>query len=54
MMNKTNLRQISFKLAEETFIAFRIALIQRGETAQAVLERAVKEYLRESEGSRRN
>jgi len=53
-MDKTSIRQVSFKLPEEAFIAFRIALIQRGETAQSVLERAVKEYLRESEGSRRN
>jgi hypothetical protein len=46
-MDKDNTRQVSFKLAETDFIAFRIALVQRGETAQAVLEKAVKNYLKE-------
>ena len=47
-MNKTNTRQLSFKLPEETFVAFRIALIQRNETAQAVLEKAVREYVKQN------
>lgn len=40
-------KTISFRLEVELAKAFKIALIQKGETAQAVLEKAVKEYLAE-------
>ncbi len=38
-------KTISFRLELELAKAFKIALITRGETAQAVLEKAVREYL---------
>ena len=39
-------KTISFRLELELAKAFKIALIQRGETAQAVLEKAVREYIK--------
>ena len=39
--------QLSVRLETELAKAFKIALIQNGETAQAVLEQAVKDYLAE-------
>jgi len=36
---------ISFRLELELAKRFKIALITRGETAQAVLEKAVRDYL---------
>jgi len=38
-------KTISFRLEVELAKAFKIALIQRGETAQAVLEKAVTAYV---------
>ena len=43
-------KQINFKISEELFKQFRIALITRNQTAQAVLEKAVKDYLNPKEG----
>jgi predicted DNA binding CopG/RHH family protein len=36
---------LTVRLSEDTFRQFRIKLAERGEKAQAVLERAVEEYL---------
>lgn len=44
-------KTISFRLELELAKAFKIALITRGETAQAVLEQAVKDYLKSEEGN---
>ena len=38
-------KTISFRIDSELAKAFKIALIQRGETAQAVLEKAVIAYV---------
>ena len=38
-------KKVTIRISEELFKAFRIALIQRGETAQAVLEKAVIAYV---------
>ena len=43
-------KTISFRLELELAKSFKIALIQRGETAQAVLEKAVKDYINPKEG----
>lgn len=43
--------QLSVRLELELAKAFKIALIQRGETAQAVLGKAVKDYLEEGKGN---
>ena len=43
-------KTISFRLELELAKRFKIALITKGETAQAVLEKAVKNYLEEGEG----
>jgi len=40
-------KKVTIRISEELFKAFRIALITKGETAQAVLEKAVKDYLAE-------
>lgn len=40
-------KQINFKVPQELWLAFRMALLQRGETAQAVLEKAVENYIKE-------
>ena len=37
--------QLSVRLELDLAKAFKIALIRRGETAQAVLEQAVREYI---------
>lgn len=37
---------LTVRLSEGTFRQFRIKLAERGEKAQAVLERAVEEYLK--------
>ena len=44
-------KTISFRLELELAKAFKIALITKGETAQAVLEKAVKNYLNPEEGN---
>jgi hypothetical protein len=41
-------KTISFRIELELAKAFKIALIQRGETAQAVLEKAVREYVKQN------
>ena len=41
-------KQINFKVPAELWLAFRMALLQRGETAQAVLEQAVREYVKQN------
>lgn len=41
-------KTISFRIELELAKAFKITLIQRGETAQAVLEKAVREYLKQN------
>ncbi len=40
-------KQINFKVPAELWLSFRMRLLQKGETAQAVLEKAVKNYLEE-------
>ena len=40
--------QLSVRLETELAKAFKIALITRGETAQAVLEKAVREYVKQN------
>ena len=40
-------KKVTIRISDELFKQFRIALITRGETAQAVLEQAVKNYLEE-------
>lgn len=40
-------KKITIRITDELFKQFRIALITNGETAQAVLEKAVKNYLEE-------
>ena len=40
-------KKITIRISEELFKQFRIALITRNQTAQAVLEQAVKDYLAE-------
>lgn len=44
-------KKVTIRISEELFKQFRIALITRGETAQAVLEKAVKNYLNPKEGN---
>ena len=44
-------KTISFRIELELAKSFKIAIIQRGETAQAVLEQAVKNYLNPKEGN---
>lgn len=41
-------KQINFKVDSDLAKAFKIALIQRGETAQAVLEKAVIAYVQKN------
>ena len=41
-------KKVTIRISEELFKAFRIALITRGETAQAVLEQAVREYVKQN------
>lgn len=38
-------KKVTIRISEELFKTFRIALITRGETAQAVLEKAVIAYV---------
>ena len=42
-------KKITIRITDELFKQFRIALITRNQTAQAVLEQAVKDYLTKSE-----
>lgn len=41
-------KKITIRISEELFKQFRIALIQRNETAQAVLEKAVIAYVQKN------
>ena len=41
-------KQISFKVQQDLWLAFRMKLLQNGETAQAVLEKAVREYVKQN------
>ena len=41
-------KKVTIRVSEELFKQFRIALITRGETAQAVLEKAVREYVKQN------
>jgi predicted DNA binding CopG/RHH family protein len=43
-------KKVTIRISEELFKQFRIALITRNQTAQAVLEQAVKDYLKSEEG----
>ena len=38
-------KKVTIRISEELFKQFRIALITKGETAQAVLEKAVTAYV---------
>lgn len=41
-------KKVTIRISDELFKQFRIAIIQRGETAQAVLEKAVREYVKQN------
>ena len=43
---------LTLRLTEDTYRQFKVKLAERGETAQAVLERAVREYLTKGDEER--